>query len=251
MKYISRLARQTILQAILLGTAACDVVARAETAKIQDKKDDSGFVVIDLSPSSSAASKTPWSLESQPITDRSSSLRGSMAFPPIPPIHPHHTGSVHYSSVLNPDGSTTYRRDINAPCDYGMLVFNVGPASDDMPYKYDLYGDAYLYDNSAGLCILYPSYTGYQESKAPYWKLGYDPMTVIFKDLRVDFDSMHRISSRVEVPANANKNSKLIDPDLAGDYIIVAPHDFYSIQYYKQLKFYVNSWESGLDAATG
>eukprot|EP00536_Pseudo-nitzschia_multiseries_P010270 jgi/Psemu1/307166/fgenesh1_kg.307_\ len=172
-----------------------------------------------------------------------------LELPPIPPIHPRHTGSVHYSSVMNSDGTTTYRRDINAPCDYGMLVFNVGPAQDTMPYKYELYGDAYLWSDNAGLCILYPSYTGYQLSTAaPFWKLGYDPMIVNFKDLGSEFGHMHRISSRILAPGDgsAHKNSIAINKHTAGDYVIMGQHDFYSIQYYKQLKQFINSW--GMEA---
>lgn len=166
-------------------------------------------------------------------------------FPPIPPIHPHHTGSVHYSSVMNADGTTTYRRDINAPCDHGMLLFNVGPALDNLPYQYDLYGDAYLWSDNGGLCLFYPTYTGYQTSTAgPFWKLGYDPTTVNFEGLDPDFRHMHRISSRIDVPegGTAHNNSKAIDKQRAGDYIIMAHHNFYNIEYYKQLKHFVNSW---------
>ena len=169
----------------------------------------------------------------------------AVKFPPIPPIHPHHTGSVHYSSVMNADRTTTYRRDINAPCDYGMLLFNVGPALDDLPYQYDLYGDAYLWSDNSGLCLFYPTYGGYQTSTAgPFWKLGYDPTTVNFADLTPGFRHMHRISSRIDIPADgaADKNSKAIDQKRAGDYIIMAHHNFYSIEYYKQLKHFVNTW---------
>lgn len=172
---------------------------------------------------------------------------GSLEFPPLPPIHPHHTGSVHYSSTMNSDGTTSYRRDINAPCDYGMLVFNIGPAKDNMPYKYDLYADAYLWSDNESLCMFYPSYTGFQISNhGPYWKLGYDPMTVNFGDLSKDFRHMHRISSRILSPVDgsAQKNANAIDKNMAGDYIIMAHHNFYTIEYYKELKQYVNSWRT-------
>lgn len=178
---------------------------------------------------------------------------GGLNFPPIPPIHPRHTGSVHYSSIMNSDGTTTYRRDINAPCDHGMLLFNIGPARDDMPYRYELYGDAYLWSDNGGLCLLYPSYTGYQLSEhGPFWKLGYDPMTVNFGDLGPHFERMHRISSRIIVPADgsARKNSHAIDPHKAGDYIIMAHHDFYDTQYYKELKQFVNGWETDAETET-
>ena len=83
-------------------------------------------------------------------------------FPPIPPFHPKHTAHVHYSSTMDANNQIQYRRDINAPCEHGMLVFSVGVAKDDMPYTYEIYNDGYLYSNNGGLCILYPSYNGYQ-----------------------------------------------------------------------------------------
>ena len=131
-------------------------------------------------------------------TSTSTMLRGgSLKFPPIPPFHPHHTGTVHYSSIQNADnGSITYRREINAPCDYGMLVFTVGYASKELPYEYDLYDEAYLWSSNGGLCILYPSYDGYQTSASPFWTLGIDPDTVTFTNLIINPSSMHKVSSR-------------------------------------------------------
>ena len=168
-----------------------------------------------------------------------------LELPPIPPIHPVHTGSVQYSSVMEADGTVTYRRDIHAPCNYGMLVFNVGPSKDDLPYHYDLYGDAYLFSDNGGLCILYPTYTGYQVSPyGPFWKPGYDPATVKFRDLVTGVRHMHRISSRILSPPSggATQHSEEISKLMAGDYIIMGKHNFYSINYYKQLKEYINSW---------
>jgi len=182
-------------------------------------------------------------------------INGNDAFvgeklPPIPPIKPRHSGSVHYSAVINPDGTTTYRRDVNAPCDYGMLVFNVGPADDSLPFQYDLYEDAYLWSDNSGLCIFYPTYTGYQLGPKPWWTLGVDPTTVNLRDLVADVTHMHRISSRLVIPKHASANSKTIDKDRAGDYIILAHHNFYDINYYKQLKSYVNSWVTKNDTDT-
>lgn len=185
----------------------------------------------------------------QPTNDdeASSSLRGnkdSLNLPPIPPIHPVHDGAVMYSSMMEADGTVTYRRDIHAPCDNGMLLFNVGPSKDELPYPYDLYGDAYLWSNNGGLCILYPTYTGYQTSTyGPFWRPGIDPTTVKFTNLIARFQSMHRISSRILAPRDgADQHSKEINPKKAGDYIIMAKGDFYTIDYYKGLKAFVNSW---------
>jgi len=175
------------------------------------------------------------------------SLRGnskdSLDLPEIPPFHPVHSGSVVYSSMMEVDGTVTYRRDIHAPCDNGMLLFNVGPSKDDLPYPFDLYDDAYLYSDNGGLCILYPTYTGYQTAPYPFWSLGKDPTTVKFQNLIPSFKAMKRISSRILVPADgAPEHSKEINRSKAGDYIIMAKHDFYSIDYYKRLKQFVNSW---------
>lgn len=180
--------------------------------------------------------------------ETSSSLRGkskdALDVPPIPPFHPVHTGSVVYSSMMDVDGTTTYRRDIHAPCDNGMLLFNVGPSKDELPYPFDLYDDAYLYSNNGGLCILYPTYTGYQTSTyGPFWTPGKDPTAVKFQNLLPGFKFMKRISSRILVPPDgAPEHSKEINHNKAGDYIIMAKHDFYSIDYYKRLKEFVNSW---------
>ena len=187
----------------------------------------------------------------------SSSLRGGsidarqkdnidegLELPPIPPFHPVHTGQVHYSSVMDADGTVTYRRDIEAPCDYGMLVFNIGPASDDLPYLYDVYADAYLWSDNGSLCVLYPTYTGYQVStNGPFWRPGYDPTTIRFGDLVADARHMHRISSRILRPATgATEHSNSINKTKAGDYIIMGRYNFYKINFYKNLKNYVNGW---------
>lgn len=187
----------------------------------------------------------------------SSSLRGGrvdlkqeniadegLELPPIPPFHPVHTGQVHYSSVMDSGGTVTYRRDIEAPCDYGMLVFNIGPSKDDLPYHYDVYGDGYLWSDNGGLCIVYPTYTGFQlSSYGPFWRPGYDPTTVRFTNLVADPIHMHRISSRIlRPPTGATEHSKVINKTKAGDYIIMGHHNFYGINFYKNLKNYVNGW---------
>lgn len=145
---------------------------------------------------------------------------------------------------MEADGTVIYRRDIEAPCDYGMLVFNIGPSSDDLPYPFDLYADAYLWSDNGGLCILYPTYRGYQESQyGPFWRPGYDPTMVKFGDLENRFTHMHRISSRMLVPqSGAPQHSQEINRDKAGDFVIIAKGNFYSIDYYKRLQAFVHSW---------
>ena len=138
---------------------------------------------------------------------------------------------------MGPDGSVEYRRDINAPCEFGMLLFSVGPAKDSLPYTYELYNDAYLYSDNNGLCMLYPSYNGYQTSKKPLWNPT-DPLQVVLKPL--DRGVMHWISSRVFDPYHSKKQW---DRTKVGDYAIVAKHNFYDPGFYKGLKAEINSWK--------
>jgi len=156
---------------------------------------------------------------------------------PIPPIHPHHTAWVTYSSRMDPDAHVEYRRDINAPCEYGMLIFSVGPAKDDLPYTYELYNDAYLYSDNNGLCLFYPSYTGYQTSNVPLWNPS-DPLQVAFKQLNTN--TMHWISSRVWDPHHSKKQW---DRTKVGDYAIIAKHNFYDPHFYEGLKAAINAWK--------
>ena len=145
---------------------------------------------------------------------------------PIPPLHPHHHATVRYTSRMEPGGNISYRREITAPCDHGMLLFSIGPARDDLPYKYDVYDDAYLFSDNKGLCIRYPDYTGYQVSKSPFWNPT-DPMTIELKDL--DPNKMHWISSREVNPSHSKKS---VDKKIIGDYAVIAKHSFYTPHYY-------------------
>jgi hypothetical protein len=155
---------------------------------------------------------------------------------PIPPIHPHHSGRVRYSSSMNSAGKVQYRRDINAPCNFGMLLFTVGLAKDDMPYTYEVYGDAYLFSDNKGLCLFYPSYNGYQVADRPFWN-AMDPTSIEIKPL--DARKMHWISSRVVNPYHSKKK---FNPKLTGDYIVIAKGDFYTPHYYQALKDTINHW---------
>ena len=182
----------------------------------------------------------------EPIESQTtSSLRGnSVDLPPIPPIHPHHTGVAQYSSTMDATGTIIYRRDIKTPCDNGLLVFNVGPSADDLPYHYEVYADAYIWSDNGGLCILYPDYTAFQVSQyGPFWRKGIDPTTVTFTNLIDDFHAMHRISSRMLAPdGGAPKHTQEINHEKGGDYVMMFKGDFYDVEYYQRLKAFVNSW---------
>ena len=174
-------------------------------------------------------------VESTESTAISSSVIGLI--PPIPPIHPHHSGFIEYSSHMKPDESVDYRREITAPCNYGMLLFNVGPAKEELPYTYDVYQDAYLFSNNENLCILYPTYKGYQVADFPFWEPE-DPRTITVKPL--GSHQLHRISSRIVKPSS--KSTKKINPNRAGDYIIIGKHNFYTVHFFQQLKATVQQW---------
>lgn len=190
-------------------------------------------------------------LEAKPQTSNSlrgnsdsNSLENSLELPPIPPIHPHHTGVAHYSSTMDADGTIIYRRDIRTPCNNGLLVFNVGPSKDEMPYHWEVYADAYIWSDNGGLCILYPEYTAFQLSQyGPFWRKGIDPTTVTFTNLIDDFHVMHRISSRMlGPPEGAPEHTKQINHEKGGDYVMMFKGDFYDVGYYQRLKAFVNSW---------
>ncbi|CAJ1968720.1 unnamed protein product [Cylindrotheca closterium] len=162
---------------------------------------------------------------------------GEVQGPIPPPFHPHHSASVTYSSRMGPDGSVEYRRDINAPCEFGMLIFSIGPAKDELPYTYELYNDAYLYSDNNGLCMFYPSYNGYQTSSSPLQNPT-DPLQVILKPL--DKSIMHWISSRVFDP---HRSKKTYDRTKVGDFAIIAKYNFYDPGFYKGLKASINAWK--------
>jgi hypothetical protein len=150
----------------------------------------------------------------------------------IPPIHPLHHGKVVYLSYKETDGTTMYKRIVTAPCAYGMLLFNIGPARSFEPFAYDVYDDAYAYSSNEGLCVLYPSYTGTQTSDKIMWE-PQDPT-----EQEVDLgDQENKISSRVVIPPKAKDSTKR-----GGDFLIIRKGNFYNPQYYKQLREYVNSF---------
>ncbi|EEC50642.1 predicted protein [Phaeodactylum tricornutum CCAP 1055/1] len=153
----------------------------------------------------------------------------------IPPIKPLHHGHILYLTTSTDDEGRIYRREFTAPCGYGILVFNVGPAAEYEPFTYDVYEDAYVYSNNQGLCFIQPSYKGVQTGDAPFWEPT-DPT-----EMNVPLgDEPIKISTRVVI----EPGSKAMDPRLGGDFIIISKGNFYNPEYYKQLKAYVHSWEN-------
>lgn len=142
-------------------------------------------------------------------------------------------GHVSYQATLKPNNQIDYTREFTAPCDYGILVFNVGPAASYMPFKYDVYQDAYVFSNNDKLCWFYPTYRGIQKGPFPWWVQG-DP---------TNFDvptglTMTKISHRIVRPAG----SQNFDATKGGDYLIMAHHNFFTPAFYENLKDEINSW---------
>jgi hypothetical protein len=147
--------------------------------------------------------------------------------------HPNH-GHVFYQATLKPNNQIEYAREFTAPCDYGILVFNVGPAAQYLPYEYDIYQDAYVFSNNKKMCWAYPTYRGIQKGPFPWWAQG-DPTNIeVLTGLNPT-----RISHRVVRPAGA----KNFTARKGGDYLVMAHHKFYTPLFYEHLKRTVNSWE--------
>jgi hypothetical protein len=142
-------------------------------------------------------------------------------------------GHVMYQATLKPSQQIEYTREFTAPCDYGILVFNIGPAANYLPYKYDIYQDAYVFSNNKKMCWAYPSYRGIQKGPFPWWVQG-DPTSF---DVPTGLTPT-RISSRVFRPIG----SKNVTTPKGGDFLIMAHGKFYTPAFYKNLKATINSW---------
>lgn len=142
-------------------------------------------------------------------------------------------GHVTYQATLKKNQQIEYVREFTAPCDFGILVFNVGPAAEYLPYKYDIYEDAYVFSNNKKMCWMYPTYRGIQRGPFPWWKQG-DPTSF---DVAVG-KTPQKISNRIVRPADA----KNITAYKGGDFIIMAKHRFYTPAFYQHLKDGINSW---------
>jgi hypothetical protein len=151
----------------------------------------------------------------------------------VKPIKPLHHCTIWYSATKTKDQSIEYERHFKIPCGYGLLVYNVGPAQDYQPFKYDIYEDGYVYDDNNGLCFFYPSYQAFQKGDAPFW----EPQDATNFAVKLGLDPQ-KISSRVVVPAKAKK----INPVKGGDFAVIAHGNFYTPYFYQTLKATVNSW---------
>ena len=155
--------------------------------------------------------------------------------PEIKPLHPHHHGTVLYSTTRTKEGHVEYARQFTAPCGFGILVFNIGPAADYAPYNYDIRDDAYVYSDNQGLCFFYPSYKGIQKGPAPFW----EPQDPTKFDVKLGHELV-KISSRVIIPPK----TKDFDPVRGGDFLIMAKHNFYTPAYYQTLQAMIHHWDA-------
>lgn len=147
--------------------------------------------------------------------------------------HTKYHGHVMYQATLKPNQQIEYTREFTAPCDFGILVFNIGPAAKYLPYKYDLYQDAYVFSNNKKMCWAYPSYRGIQRGPFPWWVQG-DPTSFEVPTGKTPT----KISSRVVRPLG----SKNVTTPKGGDFLIMAHGRFYTPAFYKDLKATINSW---------
>ena len=146
--------------------------------------------------------------------------------------HTHH-GHVFYQATLKPNNQIEYAREFTAPCDHGILVFNVGPAAEYLPYMYDIYQDAYVFSNNKKMCWAYPTYRGIQKGPFSWWVQG-DPTSF---DVLTGLTPT-KISHRIVRPIGARN----ISAHKGGDFLIMAHHKFYTPTFYENLKHTVNSW---------
>lgn len=163
-----------------------------------------------------------------PIVDTS----GSSLQKKIKPFKPlHHARFVYYTSS-DETGKLSYRREFTAPCNYGILVFNIGPAAEQEPYSYEVYQDAYVFSDNKGLCFIYPSYKGVQTGDFPFWK-----MTDATEGNVGLGDDPNRISTRVVI----EPKTKEMDATQGGDYLIVRQGNFFSPGYNSAIRRFVHS----------
>jgi hypothetical protein len=168
------------------------------------------------------------------INSESASIKLRKHFHPGKKIN---NGRVNYVVTDNPDQGRVYTREFTAACAYGILAFSVGPAPEYAPYQFEVYNDEYAYSDNDGLCLVLPTYKGTESrTTEPYW-MPDDATEVV-----IEFNTMTHIST---VVPKVRDGKQLNDDSDFGDYAIIAKGNFYSAEYYKDLKAHVNSWKVG------
>ena len=123
---------------------------------------------------------------------------------------------VYYGTTQDDHHRMMYKRDYVLPCNYGLLVLNVGPAPTDQHYDFDIYDDAYLWSNNNNMCVLYPHWKAYQQGYQPMWNPT-DPTYYSYN--HVNKHEMHKISTLI----HHRDGTKDIDAGIkakGGDYVI-------------------------------
>lgn len=177
------------------------------------------------------------------LEDNNNSMDAWSVGKKIHPPHPKklHHGEVLYKTVQDPTEGRYYQRSFVIPCGYGILVVNIGPANTNMPYDFDVYDDGYAYSNNGGLCIFYPSYKAHQDGSEPFW-MPSDPTA-----FRVPLgDQLTKISTKINDHPHTKDMSKA-EKERGGDYLVMTKGDFYTPQYYRELKQMVNTWKASED----
>jgi hypothetical protein len=213
---------------VLALVAACGVVAHISACS---------------KPLTTTTTTTPLGLTTSPIILVDPSLSSPPSSSSVSK-RPHH-GSVAYSQAGTKDG-WIYKRTFAVPCDYGVLVFNIGPAPMKEPYEFEVYDDAYLWSDNNHLCLLYPHWWGYQMGPEPFW-MPKDATHV--NNIPLGTKQVTRISTKV----NEQHNAQPVDKDIqkkGGDYVVMAKGQFWSPNYYDGLKAYVHSWKKDQDIQT-
>ena len=83
--------------------------------------------------------------------------------------------TIEYSVV----DTTTYRRDVTFPCDFGILIFQVVSSNNSSSDNaYELGGYSYDYGDTGGPCWLFPSHKASLETDTPLFVPEVDDATV-------------------------------------------------------------------------
>eukprot|EP00523_Entomoneis_sp_CCMP467_P004807 CAMPEP_0168749702 /NCGR_PEP_ID=MMETSP0724-20121128/16858_1 /TAXON_ID=265536 /ORGANISM="Amphiprora sp., Strain CCMP467" /LENGTH=251 /DNA_ID=CAMNT_0008797631 /DNA_START=22 /DNA_END=777 /DNA_ORIENTATION=- len=184
-----------------------------------------------------ASIDVPLAINSKGEQNLAASSSGIVKWPHPPKPKKLNHGKVVFLTQDTGDGSLLYKRVFTAPCEHGLLVFNIGPAPDFAPYAYDVYEDAYGYADNGGLCPIYPSWTATQKATFPMWERD-DPT-----EQRIELGEIEqKISTRVVTHDGSKQFVKQ-----GGDFVIIRKGNFYNPSYYRQLQEHVRSFPPKLN----
>ena len=153
------------------------------------------------------------------------------------------TGDVYYSTFRDHHKHRrVYKREFTIPCNYGVLVFNIGPASKDQSFDFELYDTAYLWSNNYYMCWVYPYYSAFQmRTHQPFWKDGIDPKHQTYRN--VNSDKLNHISTHININHNNTKPMDKFYAKKGGDYMIMGKGKFWDPHYWDDLRTKIHSWK--------